>query len=495
MRYLDLKSHIPFLLFLFVFGLFIASLYQRYPQGDEGLIAEHVYHFEKEGYVKSKLGAGYRDDSESLEHRQYFYHKLFVLTGVLFMKLFGFHIYTFKAVSLFFLLVFFLFLYFYFKKFLRLQCWKTFFFVTASLVLFNAHIFDFGFLYRPEIMAMTLGFISFYFLQKGLVDQPNYLWMLISGMFAGLSAFTHLNGVIYPFAGGLLLIFKKEFRSVVFFTITACFFTLLYFFDIHSVEEFNSLWNQFTTDGVVIAKKPFYMSLLKEHQRFFHSIVEISFSVLLLFSLFFNFKYLKNNFNNIMLYLLFLVIGLGLFAHGRAPYYGIHYTPYIALIIAVSCLNIFSQKNKTLKIAQSILLLGFVVVNGVQNEQTIAKKIDIAAHNARLSALIPEKQVKIAAPSVFIFEEISHYESIRSDMAYYTHTDHFHIGEQKTVEGLLRFSCERGDKYILIDKYTTGFSFFKDASKLDLNLNGVIAGCQLIHKSDTYFIFKNLNIR
>jgi hypothetical protein len=293
----------------------------------------------------------------------------------------------------------------------------------------------------------------------------------------------------------LLLLTRKEVKNALLFSVTAAAFTLLYFFDLHSTQELQSMLHQFTTDSNVATKAPLYMGLLKEQQRFFHSPIEIIFSLLLIFSLTFNFQYLKKNFGNQLLYLLFLIVGLALFSHGKTAKYGIHYFPYIATLIVAGYLNIFQQRrNKALKITGIVLLAGFVAVHSVRNFTTITRKIDLAAHNAALSALIPEKDVKIMSTQVFIFNEITHYTTIRSDIAYIIHRGSFTPNEEETIENYLRFAGKHGDKYVRLDKSTSGWNLFDKAAKLGLNPNDAIAcgGYKLIHKSNTYFIFERI---
>ncbi|MDR0710928.1 MAG: glycosyltransferase family 39 protein [Prevotellaceae bacterium] len=488
----NIKKRIPRLTFFMVAAIFILSLYHRYPNGDEAVIAEHSYSLDKLGHVRSNLHGGYLEGEDGWENRQYFYHKLFVLTGVGAMKAFGFHLDSFRLVSLLFSLIFFVFLYRYLKR-LRMPFSWNFYLLTVALLLFNWHFFEQSFMFRPEIMSMCLGFISFYFLQKSLSDG-RLSGVALSGVFAGLATFTHLNGAIYSLAGFVLLLIKKEYRKMLLFSAMAAIFTLLYFFDIHSYEELRSWLHQITTDPNVMQKHPPYVGLLKEQQRFFHSPREITFTLLMLFSLAFGFSYLKENLRNLLLYLLTLVVGLGLLSHGPTAYYGLHYFPYIAIIVVAGYRHIFRQRGKKVRLFGAFLLAGFIAVHGFHNVNLIRKRVNIAAHNAKLSGYIPEKNIKIAAPLPFVFEEIESYAAIRGEIGWACHYSIFHPNETLSLHSYLRFSAQNGDKYVLIDKLTSGYNIFEMALNQGLNVNDRVGCHELIYKSDTVFLFKNTEL-
>ncbi|MDR1022005.1 MAG: glycosyltransferase family 39 protein [Prevotellaceae bacterium] len=492
MNTVNIKKYIPHVIFFAVAAFFALSLYHRTPNGDEAIIAEHSYWFDKLGYVCSNFFSGYLDGEDGWDSRQYFYHKLFVLTGVGFMKIFGFHIYSFRLISLLFALIFFVFLYGYLKR-QRIRFSWSFYLLTVSLLLFNGHFFSQSFMFRPEIMSMCLGFISFYFLQRS-VSNGKLSGVALSGVFAGLATFTHLNGAIYSLAGFVALLVKKEYRKMLLFSAMATVFTLLYFFDIHSCEELRSWLHQFTTDPNVAGKRPIYIGLLKEQQRFFHSPREVTFTLLLIFSLVFGFKHVKENLRDLLLYLLTLVIGLGLLTHGPTAYYGLHYFPYIAIIVVAGYLHIFCRRSLRVRVLGALLLAGFVAVHGFYNVNLIRKRVNIAEHNATLSAHIPEKNVKIAAPLPFVFDEIGSYSAIRNEIGWAYHYNVFHPDQPLSLDSYLLFSAENGSKYVLLDELTTSYNLFQMARRQGLSVNDRIGGHELIYKSDTVFLFKNMEL-
>ena len=465
------------------------SLYQRAPDEDEAVIAGHSYFFDKLGYVKSDLYGGYLEGQNAWEIRQYAYHKFFVLTGALFMNIFGVSIYSFKLVSLIFSILFLVILYRYLKKFTR-DFSIPFYLLTSSILIFNYFFFDHSFKFRPEIMVMCLGFISFYFLETGLNRKTRY-YFLLAGMFAGLAAFTHLNGLIYSFAGMLLLIMKRDYRNFFLFIIPAGAFSMLYLFDIHSTKEFEALVYQFKTDPNVFDKVPFYIGLLDEHMRFFHSPAEVAFSLIFIFSLVINFKSLRENQPDLLLYLLFLVIGLAILAHGKSSKYLINYMPYMSIIITLGYREIGQQKTG-IKLAGGFLMMTFILIHGFYNIQIIRQKIDISKHNMLIADYIKDKNAKISAPSVFVFNEIANYKTIRGEIAWDHHYYAFHHGETKSLESYFAFASQNGDNYIIIDKTTKSREEILDIFNLPVQVNDSLFGFKVIERSPSLIILKRL---
>ncbi|NTW26573.1 MAG: hypothetical protein HGA37_17885, partial [Lentimicrobium sp.] len=138
--------------------LFAYSLWQRTPDIDDAWIGEHAYWMSQNGFVKSELMHGITGQ----ETRHIVHHKIFTLNGALFIKLFGFSLQTLKSVSLLWLGIFLFIFIGYIKRILGSKsAWFAF-----LLTILNALIFQYSFVFRPEIMVMTLGFVSYLFLEK-----------------------------------------------------------------------------------------------------------------------------------------------------------------------------------------------------------------------------------------------------------------------------------------------------------------------------------------
>jgi len=153
------KVHLPLIAFVLAALMFAASCYERYANGDEAVIAEHASSLAKHGYIHENLRDFYTTQNIPNE-RLLVYHKLFALSGALSMKVFGFSIWSFRAVTLLFMVLFLLFMFLYLK--LERPQSRNVFFLIAAMLLVNTNFFDHACMFRPEIMSMCLGFISFF---------------------------------------------------------------------------------------------------------------------------------------------------------------------------------------------------------------------------------------------------------------------------------------------------------------------------------------------
>jgi hypothetical protein len=64
MNTVNIRRYIPYIIFFIVAAFFTLSLYQRFPNGDEAVIAEHSYSFDKLGYVCSNFFGGYLEGED-----------------------------------------------------------------------------------------------------------------------------------------------------------------------------------------------------------------------------------------------------------------------------------------------------------------------------------------------------------------------------------------------------------------------------------------------
>jgi len=482
----NIKYHWHFIVFILISFFYLSSFYHRYTNEDEAIIASHSYFFNKLGYVKCDIYAGY---GQNWEIRQYHYHKLFVLMGALFMNIFGFNIYSFRSVSLLFAIIFFLYTWLYTLKFIKDRPPGKYLVILISLLLFNSLFFDHSFMFRPEIMLMAIGFGSFYYLKVGLENQK-IQFIILAGILAGLATFTHLNGLIYCCAGLFLLLWRKRYQYAIVFSLFAGIFSLLYFFDIHSLEELNALYIQFITDPNIVDKPSMIISLLNEQMRFFWSPAECIFSALFFLSLWFGFKRIKAQHTDLLIYLIALVVSLGLLAHGKTTKYALNYYPYMALVI-VSFIFQLNEFRKPIRLIFFGLILIYIGIHGFFNIDLIRHRINIEANSTYIAGLLPEKNVKISAPSVFVFNQITNF-TIRGEIAFWHHYAVFHRGVKETTKEYFSFAKEHGDKYVVIDKKTNALPYLVKENFDRLNPGDTLYGFKLILKKENrIFIFKD----
>ena len=473
--------------------LFIFSLWQRQPDIDDAWIGEHAYWMADKGYVKSELMHGITN-----QHiRHIVHHKLFTLAGALFISIFGFSLFTLKSVSLFSLIVFLIIFYRYLKKRVNDQSlW-----IGMLLISVNAFIFQYSFVFRPEIMVMTLGFVSFIFLEKGMNDSYKLKWLLISGLLAGLAAATHLNGLIFITSGGLLLLIKRKPLLAVLFGLAAIPGFAVYFYDFSREFGFDYWLYQIKDAPALhtIRDLPESLSLLerpfREQRRFFHSPKEISFSVLFIFLMIAGRKEIRKN-SLPLIYLLFLVISLAAVSVHSTSKYLMLYMPVMVVLMSrafsfvaiesTSDNNFFRLKTSSLaKWAVGLTML-YIGIQMYWNVNTSINKYDTSA-NRKFSETYFGKdteELNILAPMNFIFNEIDHFNRIQSDLGY--------IDIQKTglpLHGsfMLRYADSSALDYLIITKeYRSRFGM-DTLTESQRNLEGFIT----IEKNNEFEILKN----
>ena len=481
---------------LFVVVLFLYSLIDRIPHIDDAWLGEHAYWMSKLGYVKSELMRGItRQETRLLCH-----HKLFTIQGAFFIKLFGFKLITLKSLTL---LYFILFLIIYYLRFFKKFFSPNEFYLSLLLLISNALIFENSFVYRPEIAVMTLGFISYLCIDRILGNKANQIfYAAIGGTFAGLSFATHLNGIIFPVAGFILLCWNRKILLAFTFGLFTIPTILIYFYDFTSIYNLNFWLYQIneapSLDG--ISKLPilisFIQNLLDEHLRFFHSPFEITFSILFLSTFIVTYKKLKE-YKNLIRYAGLLVFFLALFSVHKASYYMIVYLPYLIIIITLSYRELTKQtllngllfKRVTFQKALNyctVVFVMYVAINSFYNIQTSTNKFvkyeskDIV--NKYISGLTDS--CKIVAPLTFVFDEILDFKSIQGDLCY---TELQKGNKSIYKEGFLQLTKRFDIDYIILSRESMNQLGFDDFSNNKFLKND----CELIVKNDSFCIIKN----
>lgn len=410
--------------------MYLFGLWHRSPDIDDAWIGEPVYWMSKVGYAKSELMHGIT----SQEVRLLVHHKLFSLNGLVAVKLFGFSLYSLKAVSLVWLLVFCIIFYHYIRK----KFGKDLALFILMLFTVNAFVFQYSFVFRPEIMVMTLGFISWIFLERHIkhIGLPK-INALLAGLFAGLSASGHLNGLIFIGAGGLLLFWNRRWSGTFLFAMASLAGFALYFYDFSAEFGFKFWMMQIDNSPalfhstVLPESLSFITKLLKEHLRFFHSPREIALSVLVIFILFSGFKLMYKVLKQEMRYLLLLAILLALLAVHTTGKYMLLYLPHLLIMagLALQKLYLFRKKNYPvigrLSSRQAwpwALFLGLIYlsVNIGWNVTTIIDKWDTDSNRELTFKFAPSDaaELKVVAPMYFIFNEIENYSRIQADLSF-----------------------------------------------------------------------------
>ncbi len=366
----------------------------------------------------------------------------------------------------------------------------------------NAFIFQYSFVYRPEIMVMTIGFVSWVFLEKYFSDETDKVNLYLSGLIAGLAAATHLNGLIFIMSGGILLLWNRKLVPALLFGISAIPSFSIYFFDFSRDFGIN-FWLYQITEAPALHKPselPLLISVLikpfREHLRFFHSPVEISLSLLFIFSLMVCYPLLKKE-RNMLRYLLLLVISLSLITVHTTAKYILLYLPFLIFIITYSSVIIYKGRkladDKWLNLNSSkapvylgVLLALFFTANMYHNIEISAKKFDRERYQELTENYIGSHTdtVSVVAPMDFIFYGLGDFERIQGDLQF---ADLQKAGYNLSGSQFLEFADSMKIDYLLLTlHYREKFDLDK-FSESDYNA----AGFEVIGRDRDILVIKN----
>ncbi|WP_026464113.1 glycosyltransferase family 39 protein [Adhaeribacter aquaticus] len=471
--------------------LFIYGLIERVPDIDDAWLGEHAYWLAKLGYVKSELMRGI-----TYQHIRFLcHHKLLTLQGALIVNLFGFSLYGLKALSLVYLVLFILIFYWYtYKKILS----PPQFYGALIILLIYRPFYEFAFVFRPELPVMTIGFLSYILLEKALKEENKQALVAGSGFLAGVCVATHLNGVIFPMAGFVLLVWNKRYQQAILFGMAAVPAIAVYFFDFTSGYNWRFWLYQLneTPSHDRANKLPYGLSyllnLVTEHKRYFHSIREATFYGLFLLVFILTQAYLKP-FKNLSRYAFLLTICLGLLAIHKATKYAIIILPYLIMLLVLGMGYLFKEKDsedfafnkKFLPKLRLFLAVAFVFYFGVHayfDFELANQKYKPEEFNKLVKAYLPEdtKNLKIVAPMTFIYGNIDGFKAIQADMCY---------GELNRVnskiyqeEFLNLTKANKADYLILTDHYIDKFGLvhYTNHDFLKAGFQQLLGGKELI---------------
>lgn len=324
--------------------LIAAKLYFYTIHGDDPWFAEEAFWLVKSGRVRSEFFSTMLDYGV----QQFAYHKLHIWLAALAIKLFGLSYLILKSITLGFFCIFLLVVRRYYLRFYQEDAVRGLF-IFLAFILINSLVLELVFVYRPEIAIMCFGFIAYYFLQKSEVTES--IWdIVLAGIFAGLCALMHLNGIIFIAAGFILLLVNQQYKKAIIFGIIATAVASVYFIDIlpNHLTEF---WMQFRHDPA-IPKGQFSIAtllgrLLGEYQRFFGHGYESGYSLLLLTVLLVDIRYIwaQRELRNCLIYFATLSITLAAISPGKNHYYLLFGMPYAGLLASAVILRMLRSRK------------------------------------------------------------------------------------------------------------------------------------------------------
>ena len=406
------------LLGITVLGLlvFMASMWHRFIYIDDAFFGEQAYWLAKDGVVKTVTLI----DFLGCDHQLFSYHKLNIFVGAALIRLFGWSVTPLRMSTLIFLVGFLLVYFRYFRE-NKLKFGLGHFVMAIFIMLFNPLIVLYAFTYRPEIWVMFFGFTSYFFLDKSARNNYRINYIVLAGIMAGLAFLSHLNGLIFPVAGFVVLALAKQWKGLLAFSLSAGVICMLYFFDLWQDNHFatwmyqlrnwpdnnatNYLSHNFMDLILNIIRK-----LADEHQRFFWSDRVWVISAFFLLAFLANVKYLFREHFVLAVYTLILIFTLNVAGGQIAERFLIYFFPFMALIIA---LDVEAVKGKTALFRKSVYIIlvmaqiAFVTKMFVGIFRRNADHIEI---NKNILARIPEKNVLILVPYTLVFNGLDEYK-------------------------------------------------------------------------------------
>jgi hypothetical protein len=483
--------------FIILLLIFIYSLWGRMPDIDDAWIGVDAYTLAMDGYVHNDLMRGINLQEEFFV----VHHKLLNLQGALLIKTFGFSLYTLKSLSLIYFIVFICLFYFYTVK------WKQLFNgndLLFSMVLLFAFpwISKYAFVYRPEIMMMTYGFVGYIFMENYLGSAEKRGWQLfLSGIFFGLTMATHLNGLILATAAFFLLLWNKKFGSVFVYGAGVVLAFLIYFYDYTDLSYFD-LWRlQFfnapyldSMDSGPAWLKPLF-NLLKEHMRYFHNLKIIVYSVFLITTMLVGFKFLYRNQTNLTRFALLVAVMTGILAMHKSRQYFLLNIPYLVILITLTfkalkdgkITRFVVGKITTINAILVFLLFVFLLASTFYNIKFSLQKFT-PKQNRELALRYAdgrESEMNIVAPMSFFFDEVENFKRIQSDLCY--------IQLQKMDssvygKGFLQKASTFDAELIMVEP------FYQPLLGIDhFSIGDTTAGYLVIDKTDHSLVFKRLH--
>lgn len=465
----------------------VYNFFARTVNGDEAILAEQAKELAINGYVRSPMFTGMGAGWES---SQLHYHKLFIWLGALVYKVFGTSIYALRAISLLALIILINAIY----QILKTENHhKNKFIIVCILLLSNLVVYRQGLIYRPEMLLAALAVYAFYFMQKA-INKKSLKYTLVSSVFGGIAVLTHLNGLSIVFANVVLLFWNKQFVRGIASGFISGAISALYFIDINTKEKFIQFKTQFFSDpnfeeGTLGIFSPI-IKILNEHMRFFHDVYAITFTVFFLVVLGLAFNYLKKKHRYLLIYFLFLVIGLASISHGATIKYAILYYPFMSLIIVYGLFYIAKTKLKYINLSIGVFALYFIINIGYAVHDSM-NFINTVKRSDNLNRKMNSKKVNVFAPEYFYFNQEKNF-NIRIPLSYTLRVNDYKKGEPTTSD-FYNYNSSMNNYYIILDGCITSKQVLECSNYAHLQKNDTIFSYKVINVDEELKLLEKLN--
>jgi hypothetical protein len=310
-------------------GLTVGTYYHRSPGLDDAWIAEQAYWLAKDGVVRSEFFRGVL----GWEKQLLVSHKLFLALNAGLMHLFGYSLPTLQFTGLIALLIMLAGLVTYLRK-REGTSLPPYLLAVLILVFANRFLIRISFENRPDLLVAALGFWSFLSLNAGGNQVRN---AGMAGFLAGLAMLCHLNGVIYLLTGAGLLLYGRQYRALLLFSVVGGVTGLTYFADILLADNGLAIWlYQFRHDPATeqtFGLNAKLMAMLTYPRLFFYTPEHAAISILFVFVLWQQRRFVRELPLNLKVYAALLFLSFWVITKAPSGLYLALFIPHMLLII------------------------------------------------------------------------------------------------------------------------------------------------------------------
>jgi len=462
-------------------GLLLTLIHRR-ENYDDAWFGELAYFLATEGVIRSELFA----DMLGWGDQVLMTHKLLVVLTALWIKIWGFSLWTVKTVALPFVAM----QVFLFYRYCR-QSWM----LCALLYLTCGVIVRYTFVSRPEIAMAVLGFLSWQSLQQ-FREHGGVRWLLLAGMSAGATALFHLQGAVFMSAGAVWLLWSRQLRGAVIYSAVAFGTFLLYFTDVVLSDAWDAYLFQIANDPATTALRSFsekLFNLAEIPKILLHSGGEIPLTLLTFGCLFLRWKS-KLNASDLEKYLLVLALCFAVLANRVVHEYLILFVPFMIAFSAETLYRVAAERGteagglfpKTVR-WMNVLVILYLVAGTAYDGKLLSRNLQaepLSERNARLGEIVGEAPTTVIAPINFIFGNIERHHII--GQGYYHHY-HRYQAERLTPEVFFADAQRKGVRFVIFDNTPITMEY-----RPPEDLPEQMGSYRLVHRDKRFRVYKKI---
>lgn len=380
--------------------LFSFAFFEREIHNDEAWIGQQVLSLVVDGTITSEL---FRD-LPPLDQEIVVYHKLLVWAGSTSSLVFGWGLYSLRAISAISGLVLLLLILTVLRR--RLSAKVAAF--TILILMFAPIYWEQMLEFRPEALLVLCGFTGFLVLWHA-VETESYVLYLIAGILSGLAGLAHAFGFACVIAGIVAVIAARRWKGAVLFGIAGVTAFLPYLSGYISQPELfrqQLLENQAMTTSFDFKWWHVISNLLTEHKRVLRKPEVIGITISFLLSLLLISRDQWRKYRFLMIYLATLFVLIGASPLPKFTRYMIPLVPPMAVIIAQVWENLAEGKAQGRRWAAVMFLIWQVVFFSYGTyallHEAVPDDINQLQTNESIKVEIPEGSAVIA-PFDFVF--------------------------------------------------------------------------------------------